>query len=54
MFNPLTAIIGLTVVILGISVWGMATQEDTEVSDDELTYLAPDVKDAHSDKRRAA
>ena len=53
-FNPLTAIIGMSVVILGISIWGMAQEGGEEMPDDELTYSAPDVKKAPADKRRAA
>ena len=53
-FNPLTAIIAMSIVILGISIWGMVTEEGTERSDDELTYVSPDVKEKPSDKRRAA
>jgi hypothetical protein len=53
-FNPLTAIIAMSIVILGISIWGMVTEEGTERSDDESTYLAPDVKEKPSDKRQAA
>ena len=53
-FNPLTAIVGMSVVILGISIWGMAQDGDEEMSDDEVTYRAPDVKEKPADKRRAA
>jgi len=53
-FNPLTAIIGMSALILAISIWGMAQDGSEETSDDELTYSAPDVKKTPSDKRRAA
>jgi|GEM_PF-2329012 len=42
MFNPLTTMIAMSVVILGISIWAMATQEgeDEDRESEDYSYFA--------------
>jgi hypothetical protein len=34
MINPLEAMVGITIVVLGISIWGMVTEKDDEETED--------------------
>jgi hypothetical protein len=54
MFNPAVALGALTVVLLGIAMWAMATQEGEDMEIEDFSYFAPKQQDKAGEYKHAA